>query len=91
MVVNSGVLKSIHQNCHHQIVFAKVNLKVSYPSPYTQRIWDYSKANYAAINNTIDSFDWEKDFSNVNPKTAGEVNLTQFLVTKKLMTSAYNR
>ena len=66
MVVNNGVFQSIHQSCHHQIVFAKVNLKIFYPPPYTRRIWDYSNANHGAINNAIDDFDWEKAFSNVN-------------------------
>ena len=28
MVVNSSVFPSIHQSCHHQIVFANVNLKL---------------------------------------------------------------
>ena len=28
MVVNSGVHSSLHANCHHQIVFAKFDLKV---------------------------------------------------------------
>ena len=65
MVVNGGVFPSIHQSCHHQIVFAKVNLKIFYPPPYTRRIWDNSKANHEAINNAIDNFDWEKVFSNV--------------------------
>ena len=66
MVVNSSVFPSIHQSRHHQIVFAKVNLRIFYPSPYTPRIWDYSNANHEAINNAIDGFDWEKAFSNVN-------------------------
>ena len=66
MVVNSGVFSSIHQSCHHQIVFAKVNLKIIFPPSYTRRIWDYSRANHEAINNAIDGFDWEKAFSNVN-------------------------
>ena len=69
MVVNSGFFPSIHQSCHHQIVFAKVNLKIFYPPPYTRRIWDYSNTNYEAINNAIDGFDWEKAFSNVNVHT----------------------
>ena len=54
MVVNSSVFPSIHQSCHHQIVFAQVNLKVFYPPPYTRRIWDYSNANHEAINTAID-------------------------------------
>ena len=69
MVVNSSVFPSIHQSRHHQIVFAKVNLRIFYPSPYTPRIWDYSNANHEAINNAIDGFDWEKAFWNVNVHT----------------------
>ena len=33
MVLESGVYHSLHQNCHHQIIFAKFNLKVYYPLP----------------------------------------------------------
>ena len=33
MVLESGVHHSLHQNCCHQIIFAKLNLKVYYPSP----------------------------------------------------------
>ena len=69
MVVNSSVFPSIHQSRHHQIVFAKVNLRIFYPSPYTPRIWDYSNANHEAINNAIDGFDWENAFWNVNVHT----------------------
>ena len=66
MVMKSGVFPSIHQNCHRQIVFAKVNLNIFYPPPYTRGTWDYGKANLGAINNAIVNFDWEKAFSNVN-------------------------
>ena len=69
MVMNSGVILSIHQSCHHQILFAKVNLKIFYTSPYTRSIWDYSNSNHEAINNTIDGFHWEKASSNVNVHT----------------------
>ena len=66
MVVNSAIFPLIHQSCHHQTVFAKVNLKIFYPPPYTRRIWDYSNVNHEAINNAIDGFDWEKAFPNLN-------------------------
>ena len=66
MVVNSGIFPLTHQSCHHQTVFAKVNLKIFYPPPYTRRIWDYSNANHEAINNAIHVFDWEKAFANLN-------------------------
>ena len=39
MVLESGVHHSLHQNCHHQIIFAKFNLKVYYPPPYERTIF----------------------------------------------------
>ena len=60
MVMNSGVFPSIHQNCHHQIFFAKVNLNIFYPPPYMRCTWDYGKANHKAIKNGIVNFDWKK-------------------------------
>ena len=30
----SGVHSSFHLNCHHQLVFAKLNLSILYPPPY---------------------------------------------------------
>ena len=42
MVLESGVHHSLHQNCHHQIIFAKFNLKVYYPPPYERTIFRYS-------------------------------------------------
>ena len=92
MVVNSGVFPSVHQSCHHQIVFAKVNLKIFYPPPYTRRIWDNSNANHEAINNAIDGFDWEKAFSNVNVHTQVKLfnetlsNIFMNFVPNKLIT-----
>ena len=67
--MNSGGFPSIHQNCHHQIVFAKVNLSIFDPPPYRRCTWDYGKANHEAINNGIASFDWEKAFLNINVHT----------------------
>ena len=34
LVVDSGVHPSLHPNCHHQIVYAKFNLKIHFPPPY---------------------------------------------------------
>ena len=43
MVINSGVHPSLHQNCHHQKIFAQINLKVCYSPPYKWLVWDYKK------------------------------------------------
>ena len=63
LVINSGVYPSLHQNCHHQITFAKINLKVYY-SPLDKRlVWNYKKTNINAINLAIKSFNWESAFN----------------------------
>ena len=63
LVIDSGVHLSLHQNCHHQIIFAKINLKVYYPPPYKRLVWDYKKVNIDAINLAIKSFDCENAFN----------------------------
>ena len=61
MVTESGVHPSLHPKCHHQIAFAKLNLKVEYPL-----IWDYKNADIPSINLTIDIFDWGNSFEGKN-------------------------
>ena len=34
LVVDSGTHPSVHQNCHHQIVYCKLDLKIAFPPPY---------------------------------------------------------
>ena len=63
LVINRGVHLSLHQNCHHQIIFAIINLKVYYPPPYKRLFWNYKKVNIDAINLAIKSFNWEKAFN----------------------------
>ena len=66
MVYENGVHSSLHQNCHHQIIYAKVNMKVYYPPPYKRLVWNYDKANVDAIRKTIKDFKWEDAFCNIN-------------------------
>ena len=34
LIIDSGVHLSLHSNCHHQIVYTKSNLEITYPHPY---------------------------------------------------------
>ena len=72
MVVESGVHPSLHPNCHHQIVFAKFNLMISYPPPYSREVWHYREANTDLIRRAISNFNREKAFCNtsVNKKVS---------------------
>ena len=66
LLIESGVHPSLHTNCHNQIIFAKFNLNIVYPPPYEREIWHYQKANIDLIKRAINSFDWEKAFSNID-------------------------
>ena len=59
-----GVHSSLHENCHHQITFAKSNLKIYYPPPYEREVWHYQKANSENIRKAISEFPWERCFAN---------------------------
>ena len=45
LVMESGVHSSLDKNCHHQTIYAKVNLKIFNALPYEYEIWHYQKAN----------------------------------------------
>ena len=49
LVVNRGVKSSFHENCHHQITYAKFNLQMIYPPAYQRLVWDYKNANTSPI------------------------------------------
>ena len=38
LVMESCVHSSLHENCHHQIIYAKFKLKIYYPPPYEREI-----------------------------------------------------
>ena len=66
LIMDSGVHPTLHSKCHHQIIYAKLNLKIEYPPPYTRKIWNYSRSETDLINRSIESFDWSKLFSGKN-------------------------
>ena len=57
---------SPHPNCHHQIVFAKINLKLYYPTPYKREIRHYEKSNADLIRRSIDQFFWDIRFAHID-------------------------
>ena len=66
LVVKSGVQFSLHQNCHHQILFARFNLKVVFPPPYEREVWHFKNANVGHIRKAVIGFQWKKSFQNMN-------------------------
>ena len=62
--VESGTEPSLHPNCHYQIIYAKFNLEVLYPPPYTREVWHYHDSNVDLIRRSINEFDWDRAFAN---------------------------
>ena len=63
--MESDVQSSLRENCH-QVIYAKFNLKISYPPPYEWEIWYYQKASLKNIRKAIDQFPWIMRFTNIN-------------------------
>ena len=57
LITNFGVDSSLHSNCHHQIIFSGLSLKINYPPPYEHVVSENNKANYNLITKIIDTFD----------------------------------
>ena len=41
LVSYSSFHSSLHRNCHHQITFAKLDLRIEYPTLYERLVWYY--------------------------------------------------
>ena len=83
-VMESGVHSSFHQNCHHQLVFAKFNLSVLHPAPYERTVWFYKKANPLLIRRVINEFGSIRALSNVS------INEKVCYFTKTLLNIIHN-
>ena len=64
--MDAGVHPSLHANCHHQIVYAKFNLKIHYPLPYEREVWHFQKADISLIRRAMNEFNWERAFFNLD-------------------------
>ena len=88
---SSTVHPSLHSKCHHQVIYAKLNLQIEYPPPYTRAIWDYGKAQFDLINEAIENFDWNKPFpgqdihNQVNLFNTTILNIFQNFIPNKII------
>ena len=62
LVIQSGFYPSLHPKRHHQINYAKFNLKVEYPPLYKPLTWVYKNADIRPTNSANDIFDWGNSF-----------------------------
>ena len=57
LLVDSGVHPTLHEYCHHQITYCKLNLKTEYPPPYERLVWDFKRTDVNAITTAINQVD----------------------------------
>ena len=62
IVKDSGGDSSLHSECHYQIIYSKINLKIEYPTPFISTIWNYNRADTDLINRSIKNCDWPSSF-----------------------------
>ena len=53
-------------NCHQQVMFAKLNLKIIYTPTFEQEVWHIENANVDQIRQAINKFPWNRPFTNIN-------------------------
>ena len=63
LVMEAGIRPSLHASYHHQIVYAKFNLKIHYAPPYERDVWYFQKADIDLIGRAMNEFNWERVFS----------------------------
>ena len=73
MLIDSGVHVSLHSNCHHQIIYAKSDLKMFYTPPCGRMVWHFKQANSDHIKRTIDIFDWETSLNDLDSNNQASV------------------
>ena len=66
ITLNCVIEKTIHEQCHHDIIYRTLNFSVPLPPPYYREIWNHKHANTENIQKAISIFDWHKSFKNKN-------------------------
>ena len=66
LIIESGVHPSLHEQCHHQIVYGKLSVSHVAQPPYTRRIWHYDKADLSIDKmKSIDMFNWQDHLNKI--------------------------
>ncbi|XP_065068202.1 uncharacterized protein LOC135693597 [Rhopilema esculentum] len=74
LFIESGVHPSLHDHCHHQIIYGQLSVSNAKLPPYKRRIWYYDKANFTAIRRSIEMFHWREHLGNLTcPKRQVEL------------------
>ena len=80
LVLESGVLPSLYQTCHHQISFAKIHFKHFLPPTYKREFWHFKNAQTDLIRKSVDRFNWRVAFMNIGLDQQVHISPTPCLI-----------
>ena len=79
LLIDYGTLASLLTQCHHSIIYAKIDLAPKLPKPTKRKMWDYSNADECNIRKVLSSVNWERNILYKNPNNQVEF-LTESIV-----------
>ena len=86
LILECGIHPTLSNTCHHQIVYAKISLKVYYPPSYNREIWHYKDAQVDLIQRSIANFDWRSALRNLSINEQVDVfNTTLFNILRNFI------
>ena len=65
LIFQFGIHSSLYNTCHHQIIYAKLSLKIYFPPSYKREVWHYNRAQVDLIKKSIANFNWDRAFMNL--------------------------
>ena len=72
LITESGVLQSLLSQCHHNIIFANIELNVKLPPPYKRTMWDYKNFDSISIRHSLSPVNWARFILYRNPNNQAE-------------------
>ena len=60
-----GVHPTLHRQCHHHVVVAKITAHNLTPPSYKRKLWYYDRANIPAIKKSIELYNWQDIFQDL--------------------------
>ena len=67
LVLKNEVHPSLHTNCHHQVIYTKMNISCPPPLPHKRHVWHYSRAKTESMQKASYDYVWEQTLANLNP------------------------
>ena len=65
LFLETGVHPTLHRQCHHHVVFAKITAHNLTPPSYKRKLWYYDRANIPAIKKSIELYNWQEIFQDL--------------------------